>query len=177
MNKVFLSYAMAGLLLAGPVFSQDAAPAADANTPAAETPKPKLSPEEAKAERLKKKADSMKIKWYTDEAKAFKDAKKYNLPVWVLFSNPATCRVCQDLDKNIINSRQLKRAKGVCLGFRSTSPLPKYGCNQGMPTGALVTPEGKKICNLSYNPGMTPENYIDKMKEARDKVQSGEAAK
>ena len=175
MNKVFLSYAMVGLLLAGPAFSQDATPAADA--PAADTAKPKLSPEELKAERLKKKSESIKIKWYTDESKAFKDAKKYKLPVWVLFSNPATCHVCQELDKNIINSRELKRAKGVCIGFRSTSPLPKYGCNQGMPTGALVTPEGKKICNLSYNPSLTPENYLEKMKEARDKVQSGEADK
>ena len=34
-----------------------------------------------------------------------------------------------------------------------------------------------KICNLSYNPSLTPENYLEKMKEARDKVQSGEADK
>lgn len=178
MNKPLLSIALLAALLGAPAYSQDAAPAAD-NTPdtTAEKPaKPKLSPEELKAERIKKKSESLKIKWYTDEEKAFKDAKKYNLPVWVLYSNPATCGVCQALDKHIINSRKLKSAKGICIGYRSVSPLPKYKCDKGMPMGALVEPSGKFICHLSYNPNMTPDMYIEKITNARIQLQEGKDA-
>lgn len=175
MNKPLLSIALLAALLGAPAYSQDAAPAAD-NTPdtTAEKPaKPKLSPEELKAERIKKKSESLKVKWYTDEEKAFKDAKKYNLPVWVLYSNPATCGVCQALDKHIINSRKLKSAKGICIGYRSVSPLPKYKCDKGMPMGALVEPNGKVICNLSYSPSMKPEKYIEEITNARIRIQQG----
>lgn len=178
MNKPLLSIALLAALLGAPAYSQDAAPAAD-NTPdtTAEKPaKPKLSPEELKAERIKKKSESLKVKWYTDEEKAFKDAQKYNLPVWVLYSNPATCGVCQALDKHIINSRKLKSAKGICIGYRSVSPLPKYKCDKGMPMGALVEPNGTKICNLSYNPAMTPEKYIEQITNARIRIQEGKDA-
>ena len=178
MNKPLLSIALLAALLGAPAYSQDAAPAAD-NTPdtTAEKPaKPKLSPEELKAERIKKKSESLKIKWYTDEEKAFKDAQKYNLPVWVLYSNPATCNVCQLLDKHIINSRKLKSAKGICIGYRSVSPLPKYKCDKGMPMGALVEPSGKFICHLSYNPNMTPDMYIEKITNARIQLQEGKDA-
>ena len=178
MNKPLLSIALLAALLGAPAYSQDAAPAAE-NTPdtTAETPaKPKLSPEELKAERIKKKSESLKVKWYNNEKKAFKDAKKYNLPVWVLYSDPSSCAMCQALDKNIINSRQFKDAKGLFIGFRTTSPLPKYGCDQGMPMGALVEPNGTKICNLSYNPGMTPEKYIEQITNARIRIQEGKDA-
>lgn len=177
MNKPFVSFALLGLLLGGPVYSQDPAPAAD-DTPAAEdTAKAKPTPAELKAEKLKKKSESLKVKWYNNEKKAFKDAKKYNLPVWVLYSDPSSCAMCQALDKNIINSRQFKDAKGLFIGFRTTSPLPKYGCDQGMPMGALIKPDGEKICNLSYNPNMTPEKYIETIVNAREKVQHGKDAK
>ena len=176
MNKPFVSFALLGLLLGSPAYSQDPAPAAT-DTPAAEdTAKAKPTPAELKAAKLKKKSESLKVKWYNDEKKAFKDAKKYNLPVWVLYSNPATCGVCQELDKHIINSRQFKEAKGLFIGFRTTSPLPKYGCDQGMPMGALVEPNGTKICNLSYNPAMTPEKYIEQITNARIRIQEGKDA-
>ena len=176
MNKPFVSFALLGLLLGSPAYCQDPAPAAT-DTPAAEdTAKAKPTPAELKAAKLKKKSESLKVKWYTDEEKAFKDAQKYNLPVWVLYSNPATCGVCQELDKHIINSRKLKSAKGLFIGFRSTSPLPKYKCNKGMPMGALVEPNGTKICDLGYNPNMTPDMYIEKITNARIRIQEGKDA-
>ena len=175
MNKPFVSFALLGLLLGSPVYGQDPAPAAD-DTPAAEdTAKP--TPAELKAEKLKKKSESLKVKWYNNEKKAFKDAKKYNLPVWVLYSDPSSCAMCQALDKNIINSRQFKNAKGLFIGFRTTSPLPKYGCDKGMPMGALVEPNGTKICNLSYNPAMTPEKYIEQITNARNSGDTDEYAR
>ena len=154
---MLLTVAMAG----GLAFSQD-----DTET----APKAKPTKEELKAERIKKQGEKLKIKWYNTEKEAFDEAKKYNLPVWVLYSNPATCGMCRALDANIINSRQLKREKGLFIGYRSTSPIPKYNCNKGMPTGAVVSPEGKHLCNLSYNPNMKPEEYIQKLQDSRDTV-------
>lgn len=175
MNKSFVSFALLGLLLGSPVYCQDPAPADD--TPAAEdAAKAKPTPAELKAEKLKKKSENLKVKWYNNEKKAFKDAKKYNLPVWVLYSDPSSCAMCQALDKNIINSRQFKEAKGLFIGFRTTSPLPKYGCDKGMPMGALVEPNGTKICNLSYTPAMTPDMYIEKITNARIRIQEGKDA-
>ncbi|MDO5449936.1 MAG: hypothetical protein Q4F30_03495 [Akkermansia sp.] len=176
MIKTLASVVMFASLLASPAFCQESAPATGAadGAPAAKKPaKPKLSPEELEAERLKKKSESLRVKWYTEEEKAFEDAKKYNLPVWVLYSDPETCAVCKELDKKIIHSRKFKAAKGLCVGYRSTSPLPKYKCDKGMPMGALVGPDGKFICNLSYSPAMKPEKYIEQITNARIKIQQG----
>lgn len=175
MNKPFISVVVLVLLLGGNSFGQDAAPAPGApDKPAAEKPaKPKLSPEEQEAERIKKKSETLRVKWYTEEAKAFEAAKKYNLPVWVLYSDPSTCGVCKELDRKIINSRKFKAAKGLCIGYRSISPLPKYKCDKGMPMGALVEPNGKVICNLSYSPSMKPEKYIEEITNARIRIQQG----
>lgn len=181
MNKAILSLTLLLLLSGGSLYGQEAAPAAGTtDTPAVEKPakpakpaKPKLTPEQLEAEKLKKKSESLKVKWYTEEKKAFEDAKKYNLPVWVLYSDPTTCVMCKELDKKILNSRPFKAAKGLCIGYRSVTPLPQYKCDKGMPMGALIEPNGTFICNLSYSPAMTPEKYIEQITNARIRIQQG----
>ena len=124
-----------------------------------------------KQEKIKKDRDKVKIKWVSSDKKAFKEAAKYNLPVWVLYTDPATCPYCVKLDNEIILSKEFKKAKGLFIGYRSSTPLPEYGCSGGKPMGALFTPDKKKLTQLAYTPNQGPEQYIEIIRQQADKLQ------
>lgn len=131
-----------------------------------------------KAEQAKKLFDKnskarakVKIKWESSDKKAFREAAKYNLPVWVLYTDPATCIYCVKLDNEIINTKEFKKATGAFIGYRSSSPLPQYGCSGGKPMGALFTPDKKNLGSLAYMPNQGPEAYLRIIREAGDKIQ------
>lgn len=124
-----------------------------------------------KQEKIKKDRDKVKIKWVSSDKKAFKEAAKYNLPVWVLYTDPATCPYCVKLDNEIILSKEFKKAKGLFIGYRSSTPLPEYGCSGGKPMGALFTPDKKKLTQLAYTPNQGPEQYIEIIRQQADRLQ------
>lgn len=181
MNAKLLSLLLLGCCLTAPLAAQEDAADAPA-TPAAKAEKPKSAKQLAadvkkaqdavkKQEKIKKDREKVKIKWVSSDKKAFKEAAKYNLPVWVLYSDPATCKYCVMLDEEIIFSKEFKKAKGLFIGYRSTSPLPQYQCDGGKPMGALFSPDKKKLCTLAYSRGQGAETYIDTIKGQADKIQ------
>lgn len=117
-----------------------------------------------------KKREKMKIKWESSDTAAFKTAAKYNLPVWVLYTDPSSCPACAALDSNIINSKKFKHSPAVFVGYRSASPLPKYDCT-AKPMGGLYTPDKEKLFQLGYNQERNAEYYYEKIKAEADKIQ------
>lgn len=137
----------------------------------------RLKKAEAAAKKLEKQKalrEAKKVKWETNEKKAFKEAAKYNLPVWVLYTDPATCGICVKLDNEVLNTKELKEAKGLFIGFRSSSPLPQYDCAAGKPMGVILTPDKKRMnpkAGFSYVPGMAPAQYINMLRKYADQLQ------
>lgn len=180
MNKIFYSLLCLGFVLSPLALAQDEDGASTPDTklttknPAAKKAAATLK----KAQNAKKqfdagvkKRDKVKIKWVSSDKKAFKEAEKYNLPVVVLFSNPATCPYCVKLDNEILSSKEFKKATGAFIGYRSTTPLPQYGLTQGMPSGCIYAPDGKQqLGKFGYTPGKSADSYLSDFKAAGDKV-------
>lgn len=143
----------------------------------------RLKKAEAAAKKLEKTAKlraEKKVKWETNEKKAFKEAAKYNLPVWVLYTDPATCGICVKLDNEVLNTKELKEAKGLFIGYRSSSPLPQYDCAAGKPMGVILTPDKKRMnpkAGFAYVPGMQPSQYINMLRNYADRLQKEEEEK
>lgn len=137
----------------------------------------RLRKAEVAAKKLEKQAKlraEKKVKWETNEKKAFKEAEKYNLPVWVLYTDPATCGVCVKLDNEVLNTKEFKEAKGLFIGFRSSVPLPQYDCAAGKPMGVILTPDKKRMnpkAGFSYVPGLAPAQYITMLRKYADQLQ------
>lgn len=137
----------------------------------------RLKKAEAAAKKLEKQTKlraEKKVKWETNEKKAFKEAEKYNLPVWVLYTDPASCAICVKLDNEVLNTKELKEAKGLFIGFRSSTPLPQYDCAAGKPMGVILTPDKKRMnpkAGFSYVPGLAPSGYISMLRKYADQLQ------
>lgn len=133
----------------------------------------------AEKKAAKKKAARAKVpfKWFKSEKSALAFAKKHNLPVWMIYSDPKTCPVCVDFEKEILNNSKLKRSRGIGCGYISGEPMPEYQCT-AKPSGAIVTPDGKVVGNLSCFRGWGVEQYIDRLKQAADDLepQDGDAS-
>lgn len=121
-------------------------------------------------EKNEKARAKVKIKWENSDKKAFQTAAKYNLPVWVLYTDPATCPYCVKLDNEILFSKEFKKATGAFIGYRSASPLPQYGLASGKPMGTLYTPDKKPLGTLAYTPNQGPNAYLDIIRRAGDTV-------
>ncbi|MCQ2365127.1 MAG: hypothetical protein MJ051_06200 [Akkermansia sp.] len=155
------------------------------STPAKKAADKKLDPKVAarlkkaeaaakKLEKTKKMRAEKKVKWETNEKKAFKEAAKYNLPVWVLYTDPATCGICVKLDNEVLDTKEFKSAKGLFIGFRSAKPLPQYDCAAGKPMGVVLTPDKKRMnpnAGMAYVPGMAPAQYINMLRKYADRLQ------
>lgn len=197
MNTKLLLFAFAAFLLL-PLSAQDEASFdVETDAPAAESAAvkkkadKKLDPKVAarlkkaeaavkKMEKTKKLRAEKKVKWETNEKKAFKEAAKYNLPVWVLYTDPATCGICVKLDNEVLDTKEFKNAKGLFIGFRSSSPLPQYDCAAGKPMGVVLTPDKKRMnpnAGMAYVPGMAPAQYINMLRKYADRLQQEEEAK
>lgn len=186
-RKLFALVLVLGLVM--PMAAQDEDIDLTGDDAAEVTPAPKkkkkddkkVSPRLKKAEAAKKKLEKQtklraekKVKWETNEKKAFKEAEKYNLPVWVLYTDPATCPICVKLDNEVLNTKELKEAKGLFIGFRSSTPLPQYDCAAGKPMGVILTPDKKRMnpkAGFSYVPGLAPAQYISMLRKYADQLQ------
>lgn len=133
-----------------------------------------------KMEKTKKLRAEKKVKWESSEKKAFKEAAKYNLPVWVLYTDPATCGICAKLDNEVLDTKEFKNAKGAFIGFRSSKPLPQYDCAAGKPMGVILTPDKKRMnpnAGFAYVPGMAPAQYLNMLRNYADRLQREEEEK
>lgn len=192
-TKLFALLLAFGLLAPLPLTAQDeetdlVAENEPADAPASSKKKKKGDKKDAKAGARLKKAEAAakklekqtklraekKVKWETNEKKAFKEAEKYNLPVWVLYTDPSSCAICVKLDKEVLNTKELNEAKGLFIGFRSSTPLPQYDCAAGKPMGVILTPDKKRMnpkAGFSYVPGMAPSQYISMLRKYSDQLQ------
>lgn len=193
-TKLFALLLALGLLAPLPLAAQEELPDVSAETDTADAPpapkkkkkggkktdskaSARLKKAEAAAKKLEKQTKmraEKKVKWETNEKKAFKEAEKYNLPVWVLYTDPSSCAVCVKLDKEVLNTKELNEAKGLFIGFRSSVPLPQYDCAAGKPMGVILTPDKKRMnpkAGFSYVPGMAPEQYIAMLRKYSDQLQ------
>lgn len=133
-----------------------------------------------KLEKLKKVRAEKKVKWETNEKKAFREAAKYNLPVWVLYTDPSTCAICIKLDNEVLNTKEFQSAKGLFIGYRSSSPLPQYDCAAGKPMGVVLTPDKKRMnpnAGMAYAPGMSVQQYINILRKYADQLMKEEEDK
>lgn len=117
----------------------------------------------------KKARSKVKPKWFRDEAKAFAEAKKHNLPVWCVYSDPPTCAIYQAFEKEVINSGPVKNAKGAYIGYISNTPLPEFQC-RAKPYGYLYTPEKKPMIPLPYMSTKPAKDYAARLKEYSEKL-------
>lgn len=122
-------------------------------------------------EKAKKARSKVKGKWYTSEDKAFAEAKKHNLPVWVVYSDPATCPNCVRFEKDILNSSTVKNGKGLFVGYISKTPLPQYKCT-AKPFGYVFTPEKETMIPLPYLSTKKAKAYAENLKTESDKLQA-----
>ncbi|MDO4817261.1 MAG: hypothetical protein Q3986_02415 [Akkermansia sp.] len=122
-----------------------------------------------KFQKEKKARSKVKPKWYKDADKAFAEAKKHNLPVWCVYSDPPTCGVCQKFEKEIINSGPVKNAKGAYIGYISNTPLPEYKCT-AKPFGYLFTPDKQPIIPLPYMSSKPAKGYAERLQEYSAKL-------
>ena len=122
-----------------------------------------------KFQKEKKARSKVKPKWYRDADKAFAEAKKHNLPVWCVYSDPPTCGVCQKFEKEIINSGPVKNAKGAYIGYISNTPLPEYKCT-AKPFGYLFTPDKQPIIPLPYMSSKPAKGYAERLQEYSAKL-------
>lgn len=168
---------------AAPAKAKPKAAKSGAQTPAQKKAAAKLRKAELakkQFEKSEKARAKVKIKWESSDKKAFREAAKYNLPVWVLYTDPSTCPYCVRLDNEIIFSKEFKKATGAFIGYRSSTPLPQYGCSGGKPMGALFSPDKKNLGMLAYTPNQGPAAYLDIirkqgdsiLKAAKDKIES-----
>ena len=157
--------------------------AADANpSPSAEASHGDLSKAERKTLAAEKKAAKRKaarakavFKWFRSEKAALAFGKKHNLPVWMVYSDPATCPVCVVFEKEILNNPKLKRSRGIGCGYISGKPMPKYQCT-AKPSGSIVLPDGTVADNLSCYKGWEVDQYIEQLKKAADRLEPADDA-
>lgn len=163
------------MFMPAPVWSQDEV----------DEPTEELTPEEirerkaeAKAKRKREamlaKRAKVKFKWHKSLSSALRTAKKYDLLVWVVYSDPETCGVCVKFEKEVAKSRELRKLSGAAVGFLSDQPLEEYDCT-GRPSGALLNSKGEKIATLSYNSGWDGEKFAEHLKNmAKQHCSAGE---
>lgn len=122
-----------------------------------------------KFQKEKKARSKVKPKWFKDADKAFAEAKKHNLPVWCVYSDPPTCGICQMFEKEVINSGPVKNARGAYIGYISNTPLPEYKCT-AKPYGYLFTPDKKPMIPLPYMSTKPAKDYAARLQEYSAKV-------
>lgn len=142
---------------------------------------PAASPDDIKAEREAKKAaavkksrDKLKFKWHKTLKAALAAAKKNNTVCVVLYSDPSFCHYCAKLDQEIFESREFKAARGIGVGYRSTSPISQYQLAGSMPRGAIVGPDGRKISDFGYAPGQTAEGFVKLLRKSNPEMNAPE---
>lgn len=123
-----------------------------------------------KLENTVKAREKVKIKWESSFHKAMKTASKYELPMWILYTDPARNNDCAELERKILSSKEFKKATGVFIGYRTASPMPQYGLSGAKPMGALFSPGIKKLCTLSYDPNMSPDDYLEIIRREGEKL-------
>lgn len=171
-HYLFLLAASLCLCATSPLAAQNNAP--DAPDAAKDRHKPKTAEQIAanamlrqmrmaqkKFENTVKAREKVKIKWESSFHKAMNTASKYELPMWILYTDPARNNDCAELERRILSSKEFKKATGVFIGYRSASPMPQYGLSGAKPVGALFSPGLKKLCTLSYDPNMSPDDYLE----------------
>ena len=118
--------------------------------PETDTPTEEQAPEQGKKDKKEKKQkQGPAYKICKTEKEAFALAKKHDMLVWVVYSDPATCPYCVAFEKKILRSAVLKKVKGCVVCWISNKPLPQYKCT-GKPSGALIKPDGTYYLPMFY---------------------------
>ncbi len=175
MMKYLLTFAALLSFAVLPAVAQDDAPADSENSTT-------LSPDEIKAQKKaakaakkaamqKKMRDKLKFKWHKNLKSALKTAKKANCTCYVLYSDPAVCPPCREMDETIFDSREFKGAKGIGIGYRSTSPIKEYGLGEAKPVAVLVGPDGKEIRRITGYGGQSAEEFIAMLEQAQPVIE------
>ncbi len=114
----------------------------------------------------KKKNSGKKFKWYKSLKKAQAVAEKENTTCFVLYTNTKTCKFCKLLNKEILESKEFKSAKGIGVGFATDEPVEEYGLGESMPSGVILGPGGDVLHSFKgYNENMTPEDFVKMLEE------------
>ncbi len=178
---------MKKLLLLAAAFSFTLAPlhAESSDAPAEKT---ELTHAEKKAQKKLKKAKKrlaslkkyrakMKFKWCGNVKVGISTARKLNTTCLIVYSNPETCPYCVALEQEVFKNKKFKNAREIGVGVISTSPIPEYQLNRGMPTAVIVGPDGKVIGHqLGYSKdGDNVGNYLSALKAAQPTWEEMEA--
>ncbi len=136
-----------------------AAPAEE--EPETDTPTEEQAPEQGKKDKKDKQEKQKQGPAYKickTEKEAFALAKKHDMLVWVVYSDPATCPYCVAFEKKILRSAVLKKVKGCVVCWISRKPLPQYKCT-GKPSGALIKPDGTYYLPMFYVSSKSVREY------------------
>lgn len=115
------------------------------------------------------------FKWGKKMEIALKDAKKYDLPVIILFTGTSWCGYCIKLEEEVLSLPEFKKlASGKMIGVKYECPSPgdysSEGKKQakefqitGVPHYVILNKEGKLLDQGGYHKGMTPKELVDKV--------------
>lgn len=133
---------------------------------------------ESKKEKETVSADRVAV-WTADTEKAKAEAAKYDLPILLLYTAPAWCGYCKDLDKQLITQDEFKTYanKNLVLliaDYSDRTEGDKWGAKnkdliescpiQGFPHMYLLTSDAKNLGSVQfYEPEWSIKDYLDKI--------------
>ncbi|MDF7800779.1 thioredoxin family protein [Pontiellaceae bacterium B1224] len=141
-----------------------------------------------RAEKKESRADVPKdrtAKWVTDVETAKAEAKEYQLPILLLYTAPAWCGYCRDLDEQLITQDEFQAYANqnlvlflVDLSDRdagkeweaNNTALVEACPIKGFPHTYLLSPDAKNLGSVQYyEPTWSIQDYIDKIEFLRMK--------
>lgn len=136
--------------------------------PAATTPQPPPPPQRAH--------------WTENYQRARNDAKKYDLPMFLLFTGSDWCPPCKRLERDVLSSDEFRRFAGenlilVKLDFprtrssRSSTQIQNEQLKSefrvsSFPTVVLIDVYGNQVARFGGYGGQSPSTYVDSLRQA-----------
>lgn len=133
--------------------------------------------DQQRAEELAKR----RAKWLTDYDDVQAEAKKYNLPILLLYTAPQWCGYCQMLEENILKKREFEEyaSRHLVLFLADFSEksdekrwekkhpeLIKNFPVKGFPTVYVIAPSGENLGKLvGCNTDWTPKDYLERLEK------------
>lgn len=123
--------------------------------------------------------------WVTDIEAAQKEANKYDLPIFLLYTAPSWCGYCKDLDEQLINQNEFKTYANQNLVLflvdhsdreagkkweENNKALVEACPINGFPHTYLLTSSAENLGSVQYyEPKWSIQDYIDKIEFVRMK--------
>lgn len=124
------------------------------------------------------------FKYEKNLKKALAKAKAHQVPVFLLFTNPATCPYCVKLENEVLNTKEWKKGvAGKLVGVyvdnaskdKEARAFGQRNGVRGIPTFFILAPDGSVLSRGGYNHSMSVADYVKMVDDACKQLQSASA--